>query len=63
MLLSGVRSKTDAFLNWAWEYFDHDHTAHIEADSTPHRIAWDSEDDDVPHIDVSGSQQPNTARS
>ncbi len=63
MLLSGVHSKTDAFLNWAWEYFDHDHTAHIEADSTPHRIAWDAEDEDVPHIDVSGSRHSEAPRS
>jgi NADH dehydrogenase len=50
MLLSGVHSKTDAFLTWAWEYFDHDHTADIEASSTPHRIAWGGDEDDVPHL-------------
>ncbi len=63
MLLSGVHSKTDAFLNWAWEYFDHDHTAHIEAESTPHRIAWEADDDDVPHIHVSGTQQADAGRT
>jgi NADH dehydrogenase len=52
MLLSGVHSKTDAFINWACEYFDHDYTAHIEASSMPHRMAWGADDDDVPHIDV-----------
>ena len=31
MLLSGVHSKTDAFLTWAWDYFDRDHAATIEA--------------------------------
>ena len=25
MLLSGVHSRTDAFLSWAWDYFDRDH--------------------------------------
>jgi NADH:ubiquinone reductase (H+-translocating) len=61
MLLSGVHSKTDAFLNWAWEYFDHDHTAHIEASSAPHRIAWDSDDDDVPHINVAARPKADAA--
>ena len=28
MLLSGAHSKTDAFLTWAWDYFDRDHAAH-----------------------------------
>lgn len=54
MLLSGVHSRTDAFLHWAWEYFDQDQTAHIEASSVPHRIAWDTDQEDVPHIDVAG---------
>ena len=27
MLLSGAHSKTDAFLAWAWDYFDRDHAA------------------------------------
>ena len=30
MLLSGVHSKTDAFLSWAWDYFDRDHAAIIK---------------------------------
>jgi NADH:ubiquinone reductase (H+-translocating) len=62
MLLSGVHSKTDAFLNWAWEYFDHDHTAHIEASTAPHRIAWETDTDDVPHIRVP-DQRADAARS
>jgi NADH dehydrogenase len=53
MLLSGAHSKTDAFLNWAWDYFDRDHAATVEASSTAHRIAWeDDEDDEGPHIQV-----------
>ena len=27
MLLSGAHSKADAFLSWAWDYFDRDHAA------------------------------------
>ena len=40
MLLSGVHSKTDAFLTWAWDYFDRDHAATVEASSEPraHRL-------------------------
>ena len=39
MLLSGVHSKVDAFLSWAWDYFDRDHAATIEAMSTRERLA------------------------
>ena len=39
MLLSGVHSKTDAFLTWAWDYFDRDHAATLEASRQP-RHAW-----------------------
>jgi len=52
MLLSGAHSKTDAFLNWAWDYFDRDHAATVEAASAPRRIAWGDADADVPHITV-----------
>jgi NADH:quinone reductase (non-electrogenic) len=52
MLLSGAHSKTDAFLSWAWDYFDRDHAATIEASSTPQRIAWGDDEQDVPHISV-----------
>ncbi|MDM7855537.1 NAD(P)/FAD-dependent oxidoreductase [Cellulomonas alba] len=52
LLLSGVHSRTDAFLTWAWEYFDHEHVAHVEESSTPHRIAWGGDEEDRPHIDT-----------
>jgi NADH dehydrogenase len=52
MLLSGAHSKTDAFLSWAWDYFDRDHAALVESSSTPQRIAWSDDADDVPHISV-----------
>jgi NADH dehydrogenase len=52
MLLSGAHSKTDAFLSWAWDYFDRDHAAIVEGSSTPKRIAWEDEAADVPIIAV-----------
>jgi NADH dehydrogenase len=51
-LLSGAHSKTDAFLSWAWDYFDRDHAATVEASSTPKRIAWGDHEDDRPHISL-----------
>ncbi|MBO9554231.1 NAD(P)/FAD-dependent oxidoreductase [Cellulomonas sp.] len=52
MLLSGVHSRTDAFLSWAWDYFDRDHAATVESHDSPRRIAWGDATDDVPHIDL-----------
>jgi NADH dehydrogenase len=59
MLLSGAHSKTDAFMSWAWDYFDRDHAATVEASSTARRIAWGDDDEDVPHI-VVVPRGPNT---
>jgi NADH dehydrogenase len=56
MLLSGVHSKTDAFLTWAWDYFDRDHAATVEASSVPQRLAWREDDEDVPHISLDRSE-------
>jgi NADH:quinone reductase (non-electrogenic) len=61
MLLSGAHSKTDAFLSWAWDYFDRDHAATIEASSTPDRIAWGDDEQDVPHIFVDGPRSTGGA--
>ena len=52
MLLSGAHSKADAFLSWAWDYFDRDHAAILEASSTPKRIAWNDDVADRPTIVV-----------
>ena len=53
MLLSGAHSKTDAFLTWAWDYFDRDHAATVEASSAAARgIAWGDDEEDVPHISL-----------
>ena len=51
-LLSGAHSKTDAFLTWAWDYFDRDHAATVEASETPKRIAWGDRETDLPHISL-----------
>jgi NADH dehydrogenase len=50
MLLSGTHSKADAFLTWAWDYFDRDHAATVEVSSAPQRIAWGGDEQDRPHI-------------
>ena len=57
MLLSGVHSRTDAFLSWAWDYFDRDHAATVESHDAPRRIAWGDDADDVPHIDLTAPTQ------
>jgi len=51
-LLSGAHSRTDAFLSWAWDYFDRDHAATVEASTDPARIAWDDDEADRPHLEV-----------
>jgi NADH dehydrogenase len=56
MLLSGAHSKADAFLSWAWDYFDRDHAATVEALSEPQRIAWSEDPEDAPHISVDRPQ-------
>jgi len=58
MLLSGVHSKTDAFITWAWDYFDRDHAATIEATAaTPERLAWADHGEDMPHIVLDRPQE------
>lgn len=49
-LLSGVHSTIDAFLTWAWDYFDRDHAAAVAALSAPPRIVWRDDDEDAPTI-------------
>ncbi|WP_326836194.1 NAD(P)/FAD-dependent oxidoreductase [Amycolatopsis rhabdoformis] len=55
MLLSGVHSKVDAFLSWAWDYFERDHAATVEWSARPHRIVWSDDDADHPHISLGRS--------
>lgn len=61
MLLSGVHSKTDAFLTWGWDYFDRDHAATVEASAAPERIAWGEDDEDVPHISLDRPERTSTS--
>ena len=51
MLLSGTHSKTDAFLTWAWDYFDRDHAATIEASAAP-GASPGAATTSVPHISL-----------
>jgi NADH dehydrogenase len=60
-LLSGAHSRTDAFLTWAWDYFDRDHAATIEASAAPTRIAWGDREADVPHISLDDRPSTPTA--
>ena len=62
-LLSGAHSTTDAFLTWAWDYFDRDHAATIEASSAPRRIAWGDREADVPHITVTEPRPSTTGQT
>ena len=50
MLMSGLHAKVDAFLSWAWDYFDRDHSAMVEIYSAPRRIVWTHDERDRPHI-------------
>ncbi|TWD82489.1 NADH dehydrogenase [Kribbella amoyensis] len=61
MLLSGAHSKADAFLSWAWDYFDRDHAAIVEWSDTPQRIVWGDDSADVPHITVDRPGPDTTA--
>ncbi|MET7995248.1 NAD(P)/FAD-dependent oxidoreductase [Amycolatopsis sp. NPDC005232] len=61
MLLSGVHSKVDAFMSWAWDYFERDHAAIVEWSTKPHRIVWGDDDADVPHISLGRGDSTTSA--
>jgi len=50
ILLSGVHSRVDAFMNWADDYFHHARAPELELAGTPTRIAWADNDADRPTI-------------
>jgi NADH:ubiquinone reductase (H+-translocating) len=52
VLLSGVHSRVDAFLNWADDYLHHDRSADLELEGAPTRIAWGDDPGDRPTIVV-----------
>ena len=51
MLLSGMHSRVDAFLNWADDYFHHDRAADLELTDSVGRIAWADDEADRPSSD------------
>ncbi|WP_395729080.1 NAD(P)/FAD-dependent oxidoreductase [Nakamurella sp.] len=50
VLLSGIHSQVDAFLNWADDYFHHDRAADLELADKVGRIAWADDEADVPNL-------------
>lgn len=50
MLLAGVHSRIDAFLQWADGYVHRDRAADLELDGATDRIAWDDDAADRPTI-------------
>lgn len=50
VLLSGIHSQVDAFLNWADDYFHHDRAADLELEDSVGRIAWADDEADVPNL-------------
>jgi NADH:ubiquinone reductase (H+-translocating) len=61
MLLSGVHAKTDAFVQWSWDYFDRDHAATLEVASAPHPIGWGDQGEGGPHIVLDRDQDQSTS--
>ena len=52
LLQEAMAGRGSAEPGWAWDYFDRDHAATVEASSVPRRIAWGGDDQDVPHISL-----------
>src|SRR6478609_10683126 len=50
MLLSGMHSRVDAFLNWADDYFHHERAADLELEDSVGRIAWADDEADRPTL-------------
>jgi NADH dehydrogenase len=50
VLLSGIHSQVDAFLNWADDYFHHDRAADLELEDSVGRIAWSDDEADAPTL-------------
>jgi NADH dehydrogenase len=50
VLLSGIHSQVDAFLNWADDYFHHDRAADLELEDSVGRIAWTDDQADQPNL-------------
>jgi NADH dehydrogenase len=50
VLLSGVHSEVDAFLNWADDYFHHGRAPDLELDDAVGRIAWADVESEKPKL-------------
>jgi NADH dehydrogenase len=50
VLLSGLHSRVDAFLNWADDYFHHERAADLELEDAVGRIAWADDETDKPML-------------
>ena len=50
VLLSGMHSRVDAFLNWADDYFHHERAADLELEDSVGRIAWADDEADRPTL-------------
>lgn len=50
VLLSGIHSQVDAFLNWADDYFHHDRAPDLELADSVGRIAWADSKADEPTL-------------
>jgi NADH dehydrogenase len=48
LLMTGVRNRVDAFVNWAWDYFSGDRGPQVLDRSNTARIDWDEDRDDIP---------------
>ena len=44
-LLNTTRSRVDAFVSWAWDWFTHARASAVIADADLPRIAWDHDGD------------------
>ena len=50
VLLSGMHSEVDAFLNWADDYFHHHRAPDLELDDAVGRIAWADDESEKPTL-------------
>jgi NADH dehydrogenase len=50
MLMTGVRNRVDAFINWGWDYFSKDRGPQVLDRSDAARIAWDDDEEDTPLV-------------
>jgi hypothetical protein len=51
-LMSGVRSRADAFISWGWDYFSTNRTPAIVDRSDAGRIDWGDETDETDETDL-----------